>query len=62
MGVVEESRINGLSLCLRGKYCARHGLIYPLLFHLLDTTAGAGELWDRLLTGPQRAAIAGGWG
>ncbi|MEU6071081.1 CRISPR-associated endonuclease Cas3'' [Streptomyces sp. NPDC047082] len=62
MGVVEESRIEGLSLCLWGKYCARHGLIYPVLFHMIDTAAVAGELWDRLLTRPQRAAIAGGLG
>jgi CRISPR-associated endonuclease Cas3-HD len=62
VGVVEESRVEGLSLCLWGKYCARHGLIYPVLFHMLDTAAVAGELWDRLLTGAQRAAIAGGLG
>ncbi|MGW4757541.1 CRISPR-associated endonuclease Cas3'' [Streptomyces chartreusis] len=62
MGVVEESRVKGLSLCLWGKYCARHGLIYPVLFHMLDTAAVAGELWDRLLTGAQRAAITRGLG
>ncbi|MET8134074.1 CRISPR-associated helicase Cas3' [Streptomyces sp. NPDC005251] len=62
MGVLEDGRIGGLTLCLWGKYCARHGLIYPVLFHMLDTAAVAGELWDRLLTGPQRAAVAAGLG
>ncbi|MEU9211168.1 CRISPR-associated endonuclease Cas3'' [Streptomyces sp. NPDC048415] len=62
MGVVEEGRLGGLDLCLWGKYCKRHGAIYPVLFHMLDVAALAGELWDRLLVASQRAAIAEGLG
>ncbi|MEU6091029.1 CRISPR-associated helicase Cas3' [Streptomyces sp. NPDC047085] len=62
MGVVEESRFGGLDLGLWGKYCKRHGVIYPVLFHMLDVAAVAGELWDRLLVVSQRALIASGLG
>ncbi|MFF3589008.1 CRISPR-associated helicase Cas3' [Streptomyces sp. NPDC002387] len=62
MGVVEEGRFGGLDLCLWGKYCKRHGVIYPVLFHMLDVAAMAGELWDRLLVPAQRAAVARGLG
>ncbi|MDX3233778.1 HD domain-containing protein [Streptomyces sp. ME19-01-6] len=49
MGVVEDSREDGLDLSLWGKYSLLSGLAYPLLFHLLDTAAVMGELWDRYL-------------
>ncbi|MFF4779723.1 CRISPR-associated helicase Cas3' [Streptomyces griseorubiginosus] len=62
MGVVEESRLGGLDLCLWGKFCKRHGVVYPLLFHMLDVAALAGELWDRMLVPAQRVQIASGLG
>ncbi|KUL40086.1 CRISPR-associated helicase/endonuclease Cas3, partial [Streptomyces regalis] len=65
MGVVEESRLEGLDLCLWGKYCKSckpHGVIYPVLFHMLDVAALAGELWDQMLVAAQRSVIAAGLG
>ncbi|MGX1471234.1 UNVERIFIED_CONTAM: CRISPR-associated endonuclease/helicase Cas3 [Streptomyces canus] len=62
MGVVEESRPGGLDLCLWGKFCKRHGVVYPLLFHMLDVAVLAGELWDRMLVPAQRVQIASGLG
>ncbi|WP_329254643.1 CRISPR-associated endonuclease Cas3'' [Streptomyces canus] len=60
--MVEESRLGGLDLCVWGKFCKRHGVVYPLLFHMLDVAALAGELWDRMLVAAQRARIASGLG
>ncbi|MFJ8954310.1 CRISPR-associated endonuclease Cas3'' [Streptomyces sp. NPDC102381] len=62
MGVVEDERRGALVLGLWGKYCPRHGVVYPLLFHMLDVAAVAGELWDRVLVAGQRQRIAGGLG
>ncbi len=36
--------------------------VYPLLWHLLDTTAMSQALWDRFLTSNQRRSIARGLG
>ncbi|WP_218669179.1 HD domain-containing protein [Streptomyces cyaneofuscatus] len=40
-------------MTLWGKFSARLGLAYPLLFHLLDAAVVAGELWDRMLSPAQ---------
>ncbi|GAA2331413.1 HD domain-containing protein [Streptomyces cuspidosporus] len=62
MGVVEDSREDGLDLSVWGKYSLLYGLTYPLLFHLLDAAAVMGELWDRYLTPAQRRVISRGLG
>ncbi|WP_327675250.1 MULTISPECIES: HD domain-containing protein [unclassified Streptomyces] len=45
-----------------GKFMASIRLGYPVLFHMLDVAAVAGQLWDRFLTAPQRNLIAVGLG
>ncbi|MFK4272852.1 HD domain-containing protein [Streptomyces milbemycinicus] len=62
MGVVEDSREDGLDLSVWGKYSLLSGLTYSLLFHLLDAAAVMGELWDRYLTRAQRRVICRGLG
>ncbi|MEU8975641.1 CRISPR-associated helicase Cas3' [Streptomyces monashensis] len=62
MGVVEDSRPGGLDLSWWGKYSVLHGLVYPLLFHMLDAAAVMGELWDRYLTPAERRVISRGLG
>ncbi|MFJ1804192.1 HD domain-containing protein [Streptomyces sp. NPDC088180] len=62
MDVVGDGGPGGLPSCLWGKFSARLGLAYPLLFHLLDTAVVAGELWDRMLSPAQRVVIARGLG
>ncbi|MGC5264831.1 HD domain-containing protein [Streptomyces cyaneofuscatus] len=53
MDVVGDGGPGGLPLTLWGKFSARLGLAYPLLFHLLDAAVVAGELWDRMLSPAQ---------
>lgn len=62
MDVVRDGGPRGLPLHLWGKFSACLGLVYPLLFHLLDAAAVAGELWDRALSPAQRLVIARGLG
>ncbi|MFE9015613.1 CRISPR-associated endonuclease Cas3'' [Streptomyces cyaneofuscatus] len=62
MDVVGDGGPGGLPLTLWGKFSARLGLAYPLLFHLLDSAVVAGELWDRMLSPAQRVVIAQGLG
>ncbi|MFJ9908075.1 HD domain-containing protein [Streptomyces sp. NPDC101152] len=62
MGVAEDSRPGGLDLTPWGKYSLLYNLVYPLLFHQLDTAAVMGELWDRYLTPAQRRVICRGLG
>ncbi|MFF4234026.1 CRISPR-associated endonuclease Cas3'' [Streptomyces sp. NPDC001820] len=62
VGVVEDGRFGGLELCVWGKFHRGYGVAYPVLFHMLDVAAVAGELWDRFLTGSQRAVISRGLG
>ncbi|MFE0762866.1 CRISPR-associated helicase Cas3' [Streptomyces smyrnaeus] len=45
-----------------GKALERRGVVYPLLFHLLDSAAIADGLWDRFLSSNQRVWIARGLG
>ncbi|MFI6151390.1 type I-E CRISPR-associated protein Cse1/CasA [Kitasatospora sp. NPDC051170] len=51
----------GINTVLWGK---EHGLdsTYPLICHLLDTAAVAGELWDEVLGGGLRARLVQGFG
>ncbi|MGW2786661.1 CRISPR-associated helicase Cas3' [Streptomyces populi] len=60
MGVVEDARIDGVDLTPWGKYDRFLRAVYPLLFHMLDVAAIAGEVWDRFLTDGQRKLIAAG--
>ncbi|MER6094156.1 CRISPR-associated helicase Cas3' [Streptomyces bluensis] len=62
VGVVEDSRFGGIDLSPWGKFDRGVLAVYPLLFHMLDAAAIAGELWDRFLTPRQRQLIADGLG
>ncbi|MFF0746387.1 CRISPR-associated helicase Cas3' [Streptomyces sp. NPDC004111] len=61
---MEDGRQGGLDLSPWGKYFTWYGraYVYPVLFHMLDVAAVAGELWDRFLTPPVRQRIADGLG
>ncbi|TJZ99607.1 CRISPR-associated endonuclease Cas3'' [Actinacidiphila oryziradicis] len=50
----------GVPLSPAGKCDVGLRAVHPLLFHMLDVAAVAGELWDRFLTGSQRRVIADG--
>ncbi|MFF3544747.1 CRISPR-associated helicase Cas3' [Streptomyces platensis] len=60
MGVREDARFGGIDLTPWGKFDRGVLAVYPLLFHLLDVAAVAGEVWDRVLTRGQRRLIAQG--
>ncbi|WP_329266655.1 CRISPR-associated helicase Cas3' [Streptomyces sp. NBC_01451] len=60
MGVREDARFDGIDLTPWGKFDRGVLAVYPLLFHLLDVAAVAGEVWDRFLTRGQRRLIADG--
>ncbi|MGW4937059.1 CRISPR-associated helicase Cas3' [Streptomyces sp. NPDC004166] len=62
MGVREDARFGGIDLTPWGKFDRGKLAVYPLLFHLLDVAAVAGEVWGRFLTRGQRRLIAGGLG
>ncbi|WP_330462111.1 MULTISPECIES: CRISPR-associated endonuclease Cas3'' [unclassified Streptomyces] len=62
MGVREDARFGGIDLTPWGKFDRGLLAVYPLLFHLLDTAAIAGEVWDRFLTCGQRQLISAGLG
>ncbi|WP_405849141.1 CRISPR-associated helicase Cas3' [Streptomyces sp. NBC_01518] len=62
MGVREDARFGGIDLTPWGKFDRGRLAVYPLLFHLLDVAAVAGEVWDRFLTRGQRRLIAAGLG
>ncbi|MEV7203464.1 CRISPR-associated helicase Cas3' [Streptomyces griseoluteus] len=62
MGVREDARFGGIDLTPWGKFDRGVLAVYPLLFHLLDVAAIAGEVWDRYLTPGQRQLIARGLG
>ncbi|MGW6309024.1 CRISPR-associated endonuclease Cas3'' [Streptomyces niveus] len=62
MGAVEDGRFGGIDLSPWGKFDPLTLTGYPLLFHLIDVGAVAGELWDRYLVPSQRALIARGLG
>ncbi|MFI1035227.1 CRISPR-associated helicase Cas3' [Streptomyces sp. NPDC020951] len=58
----EDARFGGIDLTPWGKFDRGVLAVYPLLFHLLDVAAIAGEVWDRYLTRAQRRLIARGLG
>ncbi|MFB6642951.1 CRISPR-associated helicase Cas3' [Streptomyces chartreusis] len=62
MGAREDARRGGIDLTPWGKFDRGERAVYPLLFHLLDVAAIAGEVWDRFLTRGQRRLIAAGLG
>ncbi|MGW0093861.1 HD domain-containing protein [Streptomyces sp. NPDC003328] len=62
MRVREDARFGGIDLTPWGKFDRGALAVYPLLFHLQDAAAVAGELWDRFLVRGQRRLIAGGLG
>ncbi|MFB7738458.1 CRISPR-associated helicase Cas3' [Streptomyces sp. NPDC056112] len=62
VGVREDARFGGIDLTPWGKFDRGVLAVYPLLFHLLDVAAVAGEVWDRFLTRGQRRLIAQGMG
>ncbi len=62
MGVREDARFGGIDLTPWGKFDRGGMAVYPLLFHLLDTAAVAGAVWDRYLARGQRRLIARGLG
>ncbi|MGW7721497.1 CRISPR-associated helicase Cas3' [Streptomyces chartreusis] len=62
MGVREDARRGGIDLKPWGKFDRGERAVYPLLFHLLDVAAIAGEVWDRFLTSGQRRLIVAGLG
>ncbi|MFD3840267.1 CRISPR-associated helicase Cas3' [Streptomyces sp. NPDC058642] len=62
VGVREDARSGGIDLTPWGKFDRGVLAVYPLLFHLLDTAAIAGEVWDRFLTRGQKRLIAAGLG
>ncbi|WP_330293510.1 HD domain-containing protein [Streptomyces sp. NBC_00576] len=43
----EDARFGGIDLTPWGKFDRGVLAVYPLLFHLLDVAAVAGEVWDR---------------
>ncbi|MFE1797662.1 CRISPR-associated helicase Cas3' [Streptomyces sp. NPDC059517] len=55
-----DARAGGIDLAPWGKFDRGQWAVYPLLFHLLDVAAVAGEVWDRYLTRGQRRLIAAG--
>ncbi|MFF3401553.1 CRISPR-associated helicase Cas3' [Streptomyces sp. NPDC002659] len=62
MEAVGDARFGGIDLTPWGKFDRGLLAVYPLLFHLLDTAAVAGEVWDRFLTVGQRTIVAAGLG
>lgn len=62
VGVLEDARFGGIDVSPWGKFDRGLLAVYPLLFHLLDAAAVAGEVWDRVLTAGQRRLIAEGVG
>lgn len=54
--------VGGMDLTPWGKALKERGVVYPLLFHLLDTAAIAAALWEEFLAAGQRARIAEGLG
>jgi CRISPR-associated endonuclease/helicase Cas3 len=62
VGVVGDARFGGVDLTPWGKFDRGAGVAYPLLFHLLDTAAVAGVVWDRFVAGGQRRLVAAGCG
>ncbi|MFI9833753.1 CRISPR-associated helicase Cas3' [Streptomyces sp. NPDC051913] len=58
----EDARSGGLDQTPWGKFDQGQRAVYALLFHLLDTAAIAGEVWDRFLTRGQRRLITRGLG
>ena len=57
--MTDQSVMGGIDLRLWGK--SRHLAVpYPLAWHLVDTAAVAGELWDRYLTPAQQDLIISG--
>ncbi|MFI0990659.1 CRISPR-associated endonuclease Cas3'' [Streptomyces exfoliatus] len=62
MSVFDDGRLCGIDQAPWAKFDARTGVVYPLLFHQIDTGAAAEVLWDRFLSPSQRALIAGGVG
>ncbi|MEU3466085.1 HD domain-containing protein [Streptomyces sp. NPDC006733] len=60
MTIVEDARLGGIDLGPYAEFDASTWTAYPLLFRLLDDAAVAGVLWDRFLSGSQRAVIADG--
>ncbi|MFI9764982.1 CRISPR-associated helicase Cas3' [Streptomyces sp. NPDC051963] len=58
----EDARRGGVDLTPWGKFDRGVLAVYPLLFHLLDVAAIAGEVWDRFLMRGQRRLIAAGLG
>lgn len=62
MGVVEDARFGGLDLSPWGKFDPAYMVVYPLLFHMLDTAAVGFAIWDEALTPSQRGVIADGLG
>ncbi|MGW9498190.1 CRISPR-associated helicase Cas3' [Streptomyces prasinus] len=57
-----DARPGGIDLTPWGKFDRGKRAVHPLLFHLLDVAAIAGEVWDRFLTRGQRRLIAAGLG
>jgi CRISPR-associated endonuclease/helicase Cas3 len=62
VGAREDARFGGIDLTPWGKFDRGLLAVYPLLFHMLDVAAIAGELCDRFLTSLQRQVIADGLG
>ncbi|MFF3128935.1 CRISPR-associated helicase Cas3' [Streptomyces sp. NPDC057908] len=60
--MLEDARFGGIDVSPWGKFDRGLLAVYPLLFHLLDVAAVAGEVWDRVLTAGQRQLIADGMG
>lgn len=60
--MLEDARFGGVDVTPWGKFDRGVLAVYPLLFHLLDVAAVAGEVWDRVLAAGQRRLIAEGMG